>query len=119
MIIKTDEEKFFGLYLKLIAPILHLKKREREVLAELLKRDYKLKETPSKDRWRSIFSYESRVDIGTVLNMSPASLGNNFTSLRSKGIIVDNQVPKKYLVYPVKGNFDLDFKFKVNGLDTR
>jgi hypothetical protein len=115
MTIKTDEERFFGLYLKLISPILHLKNREREVLTELIKRNYRLKDTPSKDRWRSIFSYESRVDIGTTIGMSPASLGNNLTSLRRKNIIVDNKVIPRFLVHPKKGEFSLNFKFKLDG----
>jgi hypothetical protein len=114
--VNIDDDLFFKAYLKVMSPVFNVKNRELEVLAELIRRNNELKSTPEADRWRAIFSYESRVDLASKLEMSPASLGNNLTSLRRKNVIVDNRVIDKFLIYPNdEHEFELKFKFKING----
>jgi DNA-binding MarR family transcriptional regulator len=110
--IATTENKFFRQYLELINPLLKLRGKELDVLAELMYYNYKFKDIPDEHRWKLIFDYDTKTKIRTKLDLSDASMNNNLSALRKKGIIKLNKVRDVFLVYP-SSNFSLNFKFNV------
>jgi len=111
--IATSENKFYRQYLEILNPIIKLRGKELDVLAELLYHNNRLKEIPYKHRWKLIFDYDTKSDIRTKLKLSEASLNNNLSALRKKRIIVENEVLKNFLVSPQE-SFSLKFNFKMN-----
>lgn len=111
--LNTTEKVFFRQYVEILDPLIQLRGKELDVLAELLFQNNKLKDIDLKNRWKLILDYDNKKEMATVLNMSVASFGNNLSYLRKKGIIIDNKVVSNLLVYPGK-EFDLVFKFKVD-----
>ena len=111
--LKTSEKVFFRQYVQILNPLIKLRDKELDVLAELLYHNNKLKSIDIKNRWKLILDYDNKKDIANDLDMSVASLGNNLSSLRKKGIIVNNKVVSNLLVHPGK-EFKLTFKFSVS-----
>lgn len=110
--IATTENKFFRQYLELINPILRLRGKELDVLAELLYYNYKFKNIAKEHRWKLIFDYDTKTKIRTKLELSDASMNNNLSALRKKNVIEANKVKQAYLVYP-DNKFSLKFQFNV------
>jgi DNA-binding MarR family transcriptional regulator len=111
--LKTEKKVFFRQYVEILDPLVKLRPKEMDVLAELLYYNNELKDIKSANRWKLIFDYDNKKEIASSLKISVASLGNNLTYLRKRGIIVDNKVVDNLLVYPGK-TFKLTFKFAVN-----
>lgn len=113
--ITTTKERFFRQYVELLNPILALRGKELDVLAKLLYCNNEKQYIKPQDRWINIFSYDNKVSMRSDLGLSDASFANNLSSLRKKGVIVNNRVVDGILVYPGKENkFSLNFKFDVN-----
>ena len=110
--LNTGEKVFFRQYVEILDPLIKLRPKELDVLAELLYHNNKLKDIATKNRWKLILDYDNKKDMATSLNISVASFGNNLSYLRKRGIIVDNKVVDNLLVYPGK-SFKLVFNFKV------
>jgi hypothetical protein len=110
--ITTDKAKFFRQYLELVNPMIKLRGRELDVMAELLFHNNELKGIPHKQRWQLILNYESKTEIRSKLQMSDASLNNNLSALRKKGILSNDGVVKNFLVYPDE-NCKLSFNFNI------
>ena len=110
--LNTSEKVFFRQYVEILDPVIKLRPKELDVLAELLYHNNKLKDIDSKNRWKLILDYDNKKEMAGGLNISVDSFGNNLSFLRKKGIIVDNKVIDGLLVYPDK-TFKLTFKFKV------
>lgn len=110
--IKTTKGKFFRQYLELLNPLLRLRGKELDVLAEILYHNHKLKKIPEKHRWKLIFDYDTKAEICTKLHLSDASLNNNLSALRKKGIIKKNKVQNSFLIHP--NNYcKLTFSFNI------
>ena len=110
--IRTTENKFFRQYLELLNPLLRLRGKELDVLAEILYHNHKLDKIPEKHRWKLIFDYDTKTEIRTKLDLSDASLNNNLSALRKKGIIRKNKVSDNFLVHP--SNYcKLTFSFNI------
>jgi len=110
--IPTDESKFYRQYLEILNPIINLRGKELDVLAELLFHNNRLKDIPEDLRWKLIFEADTKTSIRDKLNLSEASLNNNLTGLRKKRIIVERKVIKNFLVR-LDENFSLKFNFKM------
>ena len=109
----TTGPKFFRQYLELLNPIIHLRGKELDVLAELLYHNHSLKSIPEEHRWKLIFDYDTKLKIRNKLKLSEASMNNNLSGLRKKKIIQDNRIAKAYMVEPGK-EFLLGFKFVID-----
>ena len=109
----TTGSKFFRQYLELLNPLLKLRGKELDVLAELLYYNNKLINIPIKHRWKLIFDYDTKMEIRNKLNLSDASMNNNLSALRKKGVIEDNKVKAAYVVLP-ENNFILGFQFSIS-----
>jgi DNA-binding MarR family transcriptional regulator len=110
--ITTTGKRFYRQYLELINPLLKLRGKELDVLAQLLYHNNELRNISDEHRWKIIFDYDTKVKIRTELGLSDASMNNNLSSLRKKGVIVDNKVVKNFLIYPGE-QCKISFSFKV------
>lgn len=108
----STSDKVYRQYVELINPVLKLRGKEIEVLAELLKYNNELKNIKEKNRWKLIMDYDNKSEICDTLDISEGSLANNLSSLRKKGWIVDNKVIPGLCIYP-NGSFKLEFDFKI------
>jgi CRP-like cAMP-binding protein len=111
--IRSKLKKFYKQVVVLLNPILGLRGKEQDVLAELMYYNYKYQHLEEKIRWKVIMDYDTRTEIQQTLDISAASLYNIYSSLRKKGIIKENKVNKNYLIVP-KEEFSLVFKFTVD-----
>jgi len=111
--LKTSEKAFFRQYVQLLNPIIKIRDKELDVLAELLYHNNRLKDIEMKNRWKLVLDYDNKKEMAINVGTSQASFGNNLTYLRKKGIIVDNQVVSNLLVYP-DSSFNLVFKFNIS-----
>lgn len=98
--IKCTDRNFYRYYVELLNPIAKLRKKELDVLAQLLYYDNKYKSLEDKIRYKIIFDQDTKLEIREALNLSEASLNNNLSELRKKKVIKDNQIAKGYRVYP-------------------
>jgi len=105
--------KFFRQYLELLNPIIQLRGKELDVLAELLYYNHTLKAIPEEHRWKLIFDYDTKLKIRNKLKLSEASMNNNLSALRKKNIIQENRIGKAYLIEPGK-SFLLGFNFVID-----
>jgi predicted DNA-binding protein (UPF0251 family) len=111
--ISTTLVPFFKQVVVLLNPFLKLRGKEQDVLAQLMYSNYKYRELEENIRWKIIMDYDNKSEMQESIGISAASMYNYLSSLRKKGIIVDNKVHKNYLIIP-GGEFNLRFKFKIN-----
>jgi DNA-binding MarR family transcriptional regulator len=108
----TSGSTFFRQYLELLNPLLKLRGKELDVLAELLYYNHKLIDIPLEHRWKLIFDYDTKMEIRSKLKLSDASMNNNLSALRKKGVIENNKVKAAYVVLP-ENKFVLGFQFNI------
>jgi len=108
--IRTDEVKFFKLWLKILQPFLNLRNQEINVLAKLLYYRYSIsKEVKSKTMIDELlFNTATRKKIKQELKIKEYSFNNILSSLRKKKIITGNSINNK-IIPKVEHNFK-DFK---------
>lgn len=111
--VNTNTRKFFKEYLRLINPLVGLRGKELDVMAELLYYNYEFRDIPEEHRWKLIFDYDTKTDIRSSLGLSDASMNNNLSSLRKRGLIVNNRVAKFFWVYPEGDEMKIVFKFNL------
>lgn len=114
--IDTVPEKYFYQLieiLKVFAPFNILRKRQREVFAEILYYNYKFSGKDVELTNRLVFDFKTRQEISEKLKISKANLYNIYKELRQIGLLSkdkDEINPKfryYYLQYP-----NIEFKFK-------
>ena len=111
--IKCTDRNFYRYYVELLNPIARLRKKELDVLAQLLYHDNKYKSLEDKIRYKIIFDQDTKLEIRESLNLSEASLNNNLSELRKKKVIINNQIAKGYRIFPGESN-KLVFNFIVD-----
>lgn len=114
--INTVPEKYFHQLievLRLFAPFNQLRKRQREVFAEILYYNHKFSGNDQEVTNRLVFDFKTRQEISDKLKISKANLYNIYKELRQVGLLLkekDEINPKfmyKYMQYP-----KIEFKFK-------
>lgn len=96
----TKDNKFRGIVeiLGCINPFIKLRSRERDVLAELYKLNFRYSHIPSDERNQMIFNKSARKVVAENLGISVDSVYNITMSLRKKGILTEDGFTPKYLV---------------------
>jgi len=125
--IKTSEKKFFLQYLMLKKPIFDMYissltgKNEQmpakliHVVAELLYYNHKYANLEDNERWEKIFNRNHRSMICNNLSIKDSQLNTYFTMLRNYKVIVNNRIGKPFVVSPDSKEYELVFKFSLNG----
>jgi len=110
----TDARTFYRRYLELLQPMLRLRKREADVLAELLYHNYLKKEiTDEDDRAELVFHVSTRKKIQEYLKVSSPVIQQALGGLRKKELIAGIKLRNFILVEPQDGVFSLTFNFVV------
>lgn len=110
--VKTTKGKFFREYVELLNPVLRLRKRDLDVLSELLQYNNKLLKIPPKERWNLIFNYDAKLEMSTKLGMSRESFAMHLSNLRRKKVIINNKVIDMLCVDPGK-QFNVEYNFHI------
>ncbi len=114
--INTTPEKYFHQLIEILrvfAPFNTLRKRQREVFAEILYYNHKFSGKDDEVTSRLVFDFKTREEIADNLKISKANLYNIYKELRQAGLLLkdkDEINPKfkyTYLQYP-----GIEFKFK-------
>jgi len=114
--IDTNPEKYFHQLievLRVFAPFNGLRKRQREVFAEILYYNHKFSGNGREVASRLVFDFKTREEISSKLKISKANLYNIYKELRQVGLLLKDQDeinPKfkySYMQYPT-----IEFKFK-------
>lgn len=126
--IKTDTKQFFYACLDVLAPIIPLQKKEKQILSALMLVDYVNREkllvrgfTPENiDLFmdKHLLSKEVRTAVRQSLSppVSENSFNNKICFLREKRLLLNNRLSKElHKLYPQKSNgkLTLDINFKV------
>jgi len=112
--IETEPEKYFHQVieiLKIFPPFSKLRKRQREVFAEILYHNYIFRNENEEVTERLVFDYKTKGQIATKIGISKANLYNIYKELRQFDLLTKDGInPKfryKYFQYP-----ELKFKFR-------
>ncbi len=98
--IKTDKQEFFIKYLLLFNELFKLRTNALYVFARLLYWNDKYEYMEAEERQLVVFNTITRSKILQSLDMSRASLDNQFTYLRKKGFLINgNTINPKYEIY--------------------
>jgi hypothetical protein len=110
--VKTSSHKYFRQLLELLGsfdPFSSMRSREKDVFAILLRSNWLLKSKSKAYRDEYLLSREHRVYMATELKISDINLNMIISSLRKRGVIVDNSIDAKYEFKPIK---ELTFNFE-------
>ena len=113
--IPTTEEKFFKQYIRLLNPLLNLRGKAQDVLAQIMYHDYLYRNLDEETRVMKVFHKTTTAKMKTSLGMKGPSFHNNLGELREKGMLDKDNSLKHPLVKNVRPEekFDLLFSFKV------
>ena len=113
--LKTDRAGFYYRYYELMNPYFKLAPLERRTLALIAKEYNSILGTTNNEKisWRLALDYDSRAKMREELgDISFNSFANILTSLRKKGILVNNKIPSAYLLN--ESDTSLTFKFVID-----
>lgn len=113
--VPCNEVNFYRAYVELLNPIIKLRNRELDVLAQLMYYYNEYRELPKDIRSKMVFDYSTKVKITKALGISMDVLNNNLSELRKKGQVVDNDLIKPLQVFPEGGVHRLSFQFNIDG----
>lgn len=112
--IETSPEKYFPQLveiLKIFPPFTSLRKRQREVFAEILYYNHILHNEDETITNRLVFDYKTKASIADKLKISKANLYNIYNELRQADLLtrdgINSKYKFKYLQYP-----EITFVFK-------
>jgi len=86
--INTTQDKFFKIVIRVLYPVLKLSNKETDLLANIMLIMYANRAVSREKLESNILSYKSRVALRSKLEISEASLNNNISALKKKGILV-------------------------------
>lgn len=114
--VETVPEKYFHQLIEILrvfAPFNRLRKRQREVFAEILYYNHKFSGEDQEVTNRLVFDFKTREEISEKLKISKANLYNIYKELRQVGLLskdkdeINSKFKYKYMQYP-----QVEFKFK-------
>ena len=82
--------------LKILSPFNQLRKRQRQVFAEILYYNYKYSKESPDNADRLLFDYKTKEEISTKLEISKANLYNIYKELRKMELIIGDKINPKY-----------------------
>ena len=110
----TTEQKMFKAFVTTMQPVLNLRDREADVFAQLLYYNFLKKDIKNlKDRFELVFSTKTKKLIMQNLNIKDSILQNTLSILRKKNLIINNEIPLKFHIYPTDNKIELTFNFKL------
>lgn len=108
--LQTTEHKFFKQILELLNPMLKLRHKELDVLAEIMYQYNTLSTVPKEHRMRIVLDAASRKSIRQKINQSEAAFNNNLSKLKKYKYITETGLMPA-LDFPYVSGFKLTFIF--------
>ncbi len=113
----TTDQKMFKAFVTTMQPVLNLRDRESDVFAQLLYYNFLKKDIKNlKDRFELVFSSKTKKLIMENLGIKDSILQNTLSILRKKNLIINNEIPLKYHIYPTDNKLELTFKFNIKNV---
>lgn len=97
--VDTNPEKYFHQLieiLKVFPPFDQLRKRQREVFAEILYEFYLVREESERVKERLVFDYKTKENIASRLNITKGNLYNIYKELRQLKLLTKNGINAKF-----------------------
>ena len=117
--IRSDINTFFAHWVALTKPLHKLTDAEASILLAFLRKRYLYASNVRDDDVvnKLLFSTDTRKEIMQELGMKMGTFQNYLTSMRTKGVILENKLNKKLIPNLEVGadNFKLIFSFIING----
>jgi len=114
--ITTNPEKYFHQLIEILrvfSPFNGLRKRQREVFAEILYYNHKFSGKDEEVTNRLVFDFKTREEISDKLKISKANLYNIYKELRQVGLLVkDKDEINPKFKYSYMQHSQIEFKFK-------
>lgn len=106
---------FYLKYCTLLKVMIGLTNQERDVLAEIMFKNYTLihKIEDKGLRWSYIFSMQSRKEMMEALDMSYSIFNNHLTTFRKLSILKGDRITDGLIVLPESNSFTLQFNFVI------
>lgn len=119
--IPSNRKLIYKQYLTITKPLNGLRPKEIDVLSLLLFYNYMEQDNfkREEDRWKRVFSYETKLKIKEELDIKDYTLQNILSSLRKKKAIINNKITSYYIPSIEGDNFKLVFEFKLNEQETK
>lgn len=111
--LQTTEHKFFRQVLELLNPMLRLRAKELDVLAELMFQYNQLSNVPKEHRMRIILDASSRKSMRNIVKQTEAAFNNNLSRLKKYKYLNETGF-KSFLDFPYSKEFKLTFIFNGN-----
>lgn len=115
--VDTDPERYFHQLieiLKVFVPFNQLRKRQREVFAEILYQFYVFRNESEEVRERLVFDHKTKEAIATKLGITKGNLYNIYKELRQLDLLTKDGINKKYQ-YGYLQVSGITFTFKESG----
>jgi len=112
IVFKPSLRKSFRQYVELLQPLIKCTPKEADILAEFMYHNYLNRDIPDRARNEFVFGTSTRKKIREHLDMSSGSFNNNMSSLKKRGILKENELPKKLRASP-KPYKDGQYKFEL------
>lgn len=112
--VNTSPDKYFLQLveiLKIFAPFNTLRKREREVFAEILYQNHLIKSSSEDETNRLLFEPITKEKIATKLKISKANLYNVYNELRQADLLLKDGINPKYR-FKYLQHTEITFNFK-------
>ena len=112
--ISTTIDKFFIITTKILNPVLKLSNMELNVLSCLLLLAYANRDKKKELLESELLSYKSRVAVRSKLDISEASLNNNISTLKKKGLLIKTNYGFKLsknieTMFPIGNKLNINF----------
>jgi len=99
--IPTNIEKYFKVFTTLVyKPIYNMTDTEVLIFSEILKLNWDKRSIDEEDRFKLIFSVDSKREIREKLNVGQATFNNYMKKLRDKGLVQYGGINKSLLIDP-------------------
>ena len=112
--VDTNPEKYFHQVveiLKIFPPFDKLRKRQREVFAEILYQFHVFRNESEDVRERLVFDYKTKEEIALRLKISKGNLYNIYKELRQLNLLTKDGINKKFKIeYMQYSGITFDFK---------
>lgn len=111
--INTEPEKYFHQLieiLKIFPPFDKLRRRQREVFAEILLQFHKYKNENEDVSTRLVFDYKTKEEIALKVGISKGNLYNIYKELRQFGVLTKDGINPKFK-YKYLQHEGINFKF--------
>jgi hypothetical protein len=114
--IPSSRKLIYKQYLTITKPLNGLRPKEIDVLSLLLYYNYKEQDNfkRDEDRWKRVFSYETKMKIKEELEIKDYTLQNILSSLRKKKAIINNQITNYFIPKIEDDTFKLVFEFNLS-----